>query len=59
MLGLDLSILDFSWQVLDAFDAMVNCIFESARLQVECNVVTLRIAIVGGDVKYRSFKATS
>ena len=49
----------FSWpQVLDAFDAMVNCIFESARLQVECNVVSLRIAIVGGDVKYRSFKAT-
>ena len=39
----------FSWpQVLDAFDAMVNCIFESARLQVECNVVSLRIAIVGG-----------
>ncbi|CAE7525772.1 unnamed protein product [Symbiodinium natans] len=45
------------YEVLDCFDAIVQTISQSQRLQVECDIVTLRIARVGGDVKFRNFKA--
>lgn len=48
---------EWMYEVLDSFDTMVRCISQSVRLQVECDVVSLRIAIVGGEVKFSNFKA--
>eukprot|EP00913_Durusdinium_trenchii_P025199 g23657.t1 len=50
---------EWMYEVLDSFDTMVRCISQSVRLQVECDVVSLRIAIVGGEVKFSNFKACS
>ncbi|CAJ1337787.1 unnamed protein product [Effrenium voratum] len=48
---------EWMYQVLGSFDAMVHNISQSNALQVECNVVSLRIAKVHGEVKFSTFKA--
>lgn len=48
---------DWMYEVLDSFDAIVRCISQSARLQVECDIVSLRIAQIRGEVKFSNFKA--
>eukprot|EP00435_Cladocopium_sp_Y103_P009437 s3628_g2.t1 len=48
---------DWMYEVLDSFDAIVRCISQSSRLQVECDIVSLRIAQIRGEVKFSNFKA--
>mmetsp|Transcript_38322 Transcript_38322/g.88621 ORF Transcript_38322/g.88621 Transcript_38322/m.88621 type:complete len:1254 (+) Transcript_38322:36-3797(+) len=48
---------EWMYEVLDSWDTIVSTISQSQRLQVECDVVTLRIAKVAGDVKFSNFKA--
>eukprot|EP00434_Breviolum_minutum_P018136 symbB.v1.2.015999.t1/scaffold1207.1/size131524/1 len=48
---------DWMYEVLDSFDAMVRCISQASRLQVECDIVSLRIAKIRGEVKFSNFKA--
>ncbi|CAE7729948.1 unnamed protein product [Symbiodinium sp. CCMP2592] len=48
---------EWMYEVLDSFDSIVHSIAQSQRLQVECDVVTLRIAKASGDVKFKNFRA--